>query len=218
MLVLGVMMALLFSVFDQINKAWLQGENRVETFTDARAALDLMSRELSQAIATPSIAFNGTANAVNFVAPVSSNPQNQADLCEVGYWYIPGTSPSPIIRHFIEPNSVNIGGNWNIYSPTWWTEFGTAGVDEMASLTGNTVLNLSFQYGTISGGALTFSPTWTATPNNLPYAIVINMGMVDSRTAAKLSLVPNTGNNWASITNSTLRNFSTTVYLPNTLP
>ena len=78
MAILGVMMGLLFSVFDQINKAWLQGENRVETFTTARAALDLMSRELAQAVATPAmpnvpgITFYGSTKQIYFVAPLST--------------------------------------------------------------------------------------------------------------------------------------------------
>src|SRR5437899_1219325 len=53
--ILGLIMTMLFTVFEQVNKAWLNGENRVETFTQARALLDLMSRELSEAIATPKI-------------------------------------------------------------------------------------------------------------------------------------------------------------------
>jgi hypothetical protein len=52
--------------------------------------------------------------------------------------------------------------------------------------------------------------------NKLPSAIIISMDVVDSRTAVKLRLVPSTL--WTNVANSTLRSFSTTVYLPNISP
>jgi prepilin-type N-terminal cleavage/methylation domain-containing protein len=223
MAILGVMMVVLFSVFDQINKAWLIGENRVETFTQARAALDFMSRELSQAIATNPITFYGDATHVYFVAPVNTAPTNVSDLCEVGYEFdqdVPVGSHNwtfQLVRHFVEPSSA---ANANlIYNPSMsLSSFGSSSPDEPAALATNSIVNMGFQYGTISGNALTFSPTW-ATPNKLPYAIIISMDVVDSRTAAKLRLVPYTGPpSWTNITSSTLRSFTTTVYLPNTLP
>src|ERR1035437_5758317 len=76
MAILALIMVMLFSAFEQISKAWTQGESRVETFTEARAVLDLMSRELSQAIATPQITFRAEKDKVYFVAPVNANPAN----------------------------------------------------------------------------------------------------------------------------------------------
>ena len=55
--ILALVGALLFAVFNQATKAWLQGESRVETFTQARAALDFMAREISQAIVTNNLSF-----------------------------------------------------------------------------------------------------------------------------------------------------------------
>src|SRR5664280_2130498 len=70
MAILSLIMVMLFSAFEQISKAWTNGENRVETFTQARAILDLMSRELSQAIATPKIPFSlQDKRHIYFVAP-----------------------------------------------------------------------------------------------------------------------------------------------------
>jgi hypothetical protein len=230
MAILGVMMALLFSVFDQMSKAWLQGENRVETFTTARATLDLMSRELSQAIATNTIVFHGETGRVFFVAPVSVNPADQDDLCQIGYEFDPafpvGSSAwaFQITRHFIEPTSPNVtAGNWNIYGSTWWNSLpATLPVgDTPAILATNCIVNLQFQYfdstGTLipaSGGGFTYPTTYS----KFPSTIIISMDVVDSRTATKLRLVPNVGTAWQNITNSTLRSFSTTVYLPNISP
>jgi prepilin-type N-terminal cleavage/methylation domain-containing protein len=89
---------LLFAAFNQTSKAWLQGESRVETFTAARAALDLMSRELAQAMVnTNALQFFGTnyvnpcgpfldANgALAFIAPVGDKYGSRVDLAEIVY-------------------------------------------------------------------------------------------------------------------------------------
>jgi prepilin-type N-terminal cleavage/methylation domain-containing protein len=218
MAILGLMMVVLFSVFDQVNKAWLQGENRVETFTDARAVLDLMSRELSQAIATNNITFYGAASAVYFVAPVNSNPQNLSDLCGMGYdfeQYNNNQWTLRINRHLIQPTTIAAANL--IYSPTWTNNFYTAN-DTVATLATNSILGLKFQY--MDNKGLIFStwpnPTWPS-PYILPSAIIIDMTNVDSRTATRIreftpaTLPP-------SVTNSTWRDFTTTVYLPNISP
>lgn len=83
--ILAILSSLLFAAFSQASKAWLLGESRVETFTQARAALDFMSRELSQAIVNPSVSFLGTNYAVAFVAPVANGPGDDVDIEEVVY-------------------------------------------------------------------------------------------------------------------------------------
>jgi prepilin-type N-terminal cleavage/methylation domain-containing protein len=91
---------LLFAAFNQTSKAWLQGESRVETFTAARAALDLMSRELAQAMVNiqrrtpvlrgelrerPCGPFFGATGALAFLAPVGDKYGSRVDLAEVVY-------------------------------------------------------------------------------------------------------------------------------------
>jgi prepilin-type N-terminal cleavage/methylation domain-containing protein len=83
--ILAILSALLFAAFNQASKAWLQSESRVETFTQARAALDLMSRELSQAIVTTNIPFLANTNNLAFIAPVSDRTSDAVDLAEVVY-------------------------------------------------------------------------------------------------------------------------------------
>ena len=82
--ILAILSALLFAAFNQATKAWLQGESRVETFTQARAALDYISKELSQAIVTSNITFLGSSDSIAFVAPVNGGT-NAVDLMEVVY-------------------------------------------------------------------------------------------------------------------------------------
>jgi len=225
MTILVVMMVVLFSVFDEINKAWLIGENRVETFTQARAALDYMSRELTQAIAT-NIAFYGDGQHVYFVAPVNSNPQNQADLCEIGY-ELEVTDPSnpknltlKITRRLIAPTPSNCaGGAWNPYAAKWWTVFYNQPINKSTesstALASNCVYGLQFQYYDQHGNPITSLPYEA---NILPGSIIVNVTNMDSRTATKLALVPNTAAAWSNVASSTLRVFSTTVYLPNISP
>jgi prepilin-type N-terminal cleavage/methylation domain-containing protein len=229
MAILGVMVVMLFSVFEQINKAWLTGENRVETFTDARAVLDLMSRELSQAITTTNapnqITFYGDTHRVYFVAPVNTDPANQADLCEVGYEYVPGAAPSfywEITRRLTVPSPANIGTFWDFYTdPTsWWDDTGGKSFPKPDGiLASNTIVNLTFQYLDINGHVLATPYRSEVNGNRLPYAVVVALDAVDSRTATKLKLVggPSTSAG-QSILKPTLRSFTTTVYMPNTLP
>jgi prepilin-type N-terminal cleavage/methylation domain-containing protein len=232
MAILSLIMVMLFSAFEQISKAWTQGENRVETFTQARAILDLMSRELSQAVATTKIPFSlQDKRHIYFVAPLNTDPLNQADLSEVGYEFEQGTPPSDwsfkITRRLIQPKPANIGvgGAWNPYSPTWYNSFFNFPIpspfEDSAVLTSNSVLNVEFQYWDPGANAFVSAPSYVSTGhgNKPPTAVQIFLDVVDSRTAAKLRLVPlNTGNEWISITNSTLRSFSTIIYLPNGTP
>jgi prepilin-type N-terminal cleavage/methylation domain-containing protein len=95
--ILIMMVGLLFSAFNQTSKAWTQGENRVETFQGARAALDMMGREIAQAMANTNLPFFGNWDSVAFVAPVSDNPNDVVDLMEVVYRlnYKQAGSPDP---------------------------------------------------------------------------------------------------------------------------
>ena len=98
--ILAILSALLFAAFNQATKAWLQGESRVETFTQARAALDYISKELSQAIVTSNITFlgksfpDGFSDSIAFVAPVNGGT-NAVDLMEVVYRLsVPAPNPA----------------------------------------------------------------------------------------------------------------------------
>ena len=207
----SMIVVMLFAAFNQASRAWTTAENRVETFTDARAVLDLMARELSQAVATPNITFHGDNQAVYFVAPVNSNPANHADLCEVGYEYRTVTPYEwKIVRHLTEPTTLNIasGGFWDFYNnATWWQTFDP---NAEASLATNSILNIQFTYLNANGTPITI-PFGGLTANTLPAAIVISLDAIDSRTATRLRLVPAAA--WLPITNSTLRSFSITVYM-----
>jgi hypothetical protein len=200
---------MLFAAFNQASKAWTAAENRVETFTDARAVLDIMARELSQAVATPNITFHGDNQTVCFIAPVNSDPANYADLCKVGYEYTTGSPYEwKIVRHFTAPTAVGGGLDWDFYTnPNWW-QSSDFDPNEDSPLATNSILNLQFTYLNANGTPYTVVPF---TANTLPAAIVISLDAIDSRTAARLRLVNPAA--WLPITNSALRSFTTTVYM-----
>jgi len=218
MAILGVLSALLFAAFNQASKAWLQGESRVETFSQARATLDFMAQELSQAIQSSNVNFHGLLNEVDFVAPLAAT--NCSDLCQVQYVYTstpPIANPYPtwmITRHFTAPTSANIPavfggttGYWNPASPTWWT---TWDPKTDAVLASNCVLNMSFTYYDQNGNAIPLPYGNGVTPNtNLPRSIFISMDVIDSRTAAALATLGVTN---AVLASQTVHNFSRTVF------
>jgi len=222
MAILGLIMVLLFSVFDQVNKAWLGGENRVETFTQARAILDLMSRELSQAVATTKVPFYlQDAQHIYFVAPVNTVVgSSDADLCEVGYDFVnaPPTQPTAFRRRLTKSTDP---ANWIFYTPgaSWWTHFTLA---NDASLADGNILNVTFKCYDASTPPVQLGPPYTAggiSGNKLPYTILISMDVVDSRTLARLTVVGDpTGATHPLITGPAKRSFSATVYLSNISP
>jgi prepilin-type N-terminal cleavage/methylation domain-containing protein len=231
MAILGLIVIMLFGVFQQTSKAWLGGEKHVEIFAETRAVLDLMSRELSQAVANQKITFHGDLHEVYFVAPLDTDPlNNHADLCEVGYKYIQGAAPNykwRIIRRITEPTTANIAptGFWDFYPnpATWWDDNANLArsfdANQDATLADGSVLNFELDYRDATGALLAVPYDSQAHGDRLPAAIMISMDIVDSRTAAKLRLVSlNTGDEWIPLTNSTLRTFSTLVYMPNALP
>lgn len=206
MAILGLIMVMLFSVFGQVNKAWLNGENRVETFTQARAVLDLMANELTQAVTSSNVWFYGDATNVCFVAPVGAGSVNNlADLCEVGYVF--DSRSWKIARRFTAPTAPNINnGFWDIdiSGSTWWNTWDTTTTAPLAS---NCVLNLSFVYFGQNLNQLTVPYVST----NLPYAIQINMNVIDARAASRLSVA---GTSTNAIIMESMRPFSRTVYIP----
>lgn len=102
--ILLLLSSLLFTAFNQASKAWLQAENQVDTFQEARAALDFMAKELSQAIVTTNIQFLANVNSLAFVAPVSTSAGDGGDLVQVVYRlnYVPPGA---------DTDSTGIGGN-----------------------------------------------------------------------------------------------------------
>jgi hypothetical protein len=118
-------------------------------------------------------------------------------------------------RYLTEPTPGNVAnGTWKIYAPSWWTfPFDITKQAVLADATN--ILNVTFVYRDTTGALI---PT-PSILNKLPATVQIFINSTDSRAVTKLKLVggPATAAG-RSITNSALRSFSTTVYLPNISP
>jgi prepilin-type N-terminal cleavage/methylation domain-containing protein len=235
MAVLSVMIVMLFAAFSQASRAWLQAENRVETFTQGRVSLDLLSRELSQAIATTNISFFGSATSIAFIAPISTSPGDLVDLEEVVYQWIGGS----LVRQ-VTPAS---NAAWDFYlNPQNWPGT-TAGAPVPVA---DNVVSFQLNYHNGNGGTETFwnstalpGSAWSGTipnssfanataamTNRPPGGVQITIGTIDNRAAARLQAIitPPGVTNASNITpytnllNQVTKYFSTFIAIPNGQP
>lgn len=115
--ILGVLIGSLYVIFKSGLDSWKKAESRFEIFQNARAALEIMSREISGAIINPpanTIYFYATNSPsgfrtdsagpeVYFVAPINQGDETRSDLCEIGYWLKDGKKVNPNIlkRYYV---------------------------------------------------------------------------------------------------------------------
>jgi prepilin-type N-terminal cleavage/methylation domain-containing protein len=193
--ILAILSALLFGAFDQASKAWLRAENNVETSQQARTALQIFSREISQAIlfTNPPPMLRGGPNWVTFVAPLGSSPPDAV----ITYQF----QPSPINGLYVLYRSVNTNGF------TGSIPSSPPGVQDDCIIAEN-LLEVSFS-NTVNGVA--WAPRAYAGGAAYPRAVSLTMKVIDSRTVSKLN-VP--GADRAMILNAGVQAYSVKVYLP----
>lgn len=107
MAVLSLLVVVLMGVVDSATKLWRVNENRVESFREARAALNLIVNDLNVAFSStnvnyfstnvaPEFGASATDGALFFMAALPPNAQDEgssyADLCQVGYFLKYGKS------------------------------------------------------------------------------------------------------------------------------
>jgi type II secretory pathway pseudopilin PulG len=126
MAVLSLLVVLLLGLVDSATKLWRANENRVESYREARAALNLMASDLRAFYASTNAALfltnlPGTISStpdnaqIGFLAalPISAqNPDSRSDLCTVGYFLAFGrnspfntTQGFNLYRYFRESNA-----------------------------------------------------------------------------------------------------------------
>lgn len=137
--ILALLVILLGSLANGVNRAWSAGERQVETFQDGRAILDLMARELAQAVISPSLQFvqNPTVSGVNQRVNSSSifwqaalTSTDSGNLCELGYFLTEDAQHNfQLKRFFVPPTDTT---NYKIFGNTpsdraalWATNFVT---------------------------------------------------------------------------------------------
>lgn len=118
--ILAVLVVLLASLLGGVSRAWVSGEQQVETFQDGRAILNLMSRELAQAVISPRLQMAQDVNlpsnaservgASNLFWQANLNSTTAGNLCEVGYFL---DSNFRLMRFFVPPTDAT---NYQIFS------------------------------------------------------------------------------------------------------
>lgn len=121
MAVLTLLVVLIASLLANVNNAWLRGEERVETYQNGRAILDLIKRDLTPAVMSSSLQFaqNPTmppglnlrtnSDSIFWQAPATST--DSGNLAEIGYYL---TADYQLKRFYVPPSDA---ANYQIFSP-----------------------------------------------------------------------------------------------------
>jgi prepilin-type N-terminal cleavage/methylation domain-containing protein len=124
MTVLSLLVLLLASLLGGVNRAWISGEQQVESFQDGRAILELMSRELAPALISPKLQFvqNPTltgitqrANSGSLFWQAGLASTNNGNVSEVGYYLSENTAQHTfqLNRFFVAPTDA---ANYQIFA------------------------------------------------------------------------------------------------------
>ncbi|MFH1904781.1 MAG: type II secretion system protein [bacterium] len=118
--VLALLITGIYSIFKGGTDSWTKGNVRMERYQNARAILEMMSREISCAMVNEArkiymlginddgFQTDSTRDELFFVAPIyptSSLTNTQSDMCEIGYWIRGDTE---IMRHYAVGTSNSI--------------------------------------------------------------------------------------------------------------
>jgi prepilin-type N-terminal cleavage/methylation domain-containing protein len=152
--ILAVMSSTLFSVFQGGLFSQRRGTNKALVYSEARAALDMMSREIEKAFVDERIGahyelFDGGSgyrissieDEFYFVVPMDNG--GETDLCKVGYWL---SADNVLRRYFIATDSISsydtYKSNTEVGGDYWEQASINSGANE---LIGN-VSDLQFQW------------------------------------------------------------------------
>ena len=117
--VLALLITGIYSIFKGGTDSWTKGNVRMERYQNARAILEMMSREISCAMVNEArkiymlgvdnngFQTNSVKDELYFVAPINPTSDinnNHSDLCEMGYWLKDDGSDTEIMRICRESN------------------------------------------------------------------------------------------------------------------
>ena len=157
--VLALLITGIYSIFKGGTDSWTKGNVRMERYQNARAVLEMMSRELSCAMVNEArkiymlginddgarIKDESSRDELFFIAPTHSTSglgTGESDMCEIGYWIRGDTE---IMRHYTA-KSIDFVCNDNSDSPL-----------------GIAAVNLQFYYYYDNTDADSYSGTWDST-------------------------------------------------------
>lgn len=181
--IFSILSTIMFTVFRGGLDSWRKSENILTMYEEARAALDLMSRETRSAFLYQSsgnqdqwtkfvgidetgtrLKTNSAKDELFFVAPIASRTGEalRMDLCEIGYWLdgkgTAGTSDDVLMRHFESFNALPV--KYDFTTPA-------TGADTMVAKN-VTDLQFTYYYRNAAGAAPTATTTsWDSGTDNL---------------------------------------------------
>ncbi|CAN5593608.1 hypothetical protein BH09VER1_BH09VER1_41340 [soil metagenome] len=240
MAVFAILVVMLMGMVDSASKLWRQSENRMDSYRESRAALNIMNRDLRNALASQNpnyIKLNADAfqylsdgekntnfaGAIFFLAAEPQNSQssgNKSDVCLVGYFLaygntsmIPGplaTSSMNLYRYFLASDAAFAKLNNSTNAPF---DSGLTTSDPNVELLARNIK--SFKVTGLDGNSVPYTVTGTA-----PLPSIVNIEMVAlNKDAAKILTSKDAWTNTPpALTNVVLQNsqtFSTRTRLQN---
>lgn len=200
MALLTILVVMLMSMVDNATKLWRSNENRVESYREARAALNLMVNDLKSIYASTNAALFQTNASAAFEAVggegqiffISALPQSaqdtnsRSDLCEVGYFLKYGRSSLSsarestlsLYRYFRESNQTfsNLVNNAGCFTHS------TTSVELLAR---NIPHFKATYYSVDSNGSV---QPWTSSASNpVPSFVELQVAAFNNQTAKRLS-------------------------------
>ncbi|MCX7887130.1 MAG: prepilin-type N-terminal cleavage/methylation domain-containing protein [Verrucomicrobiae bacterium] len=210
--ILAILTTLLFSAFNQASRAWTAAERQVGSTQQARAALEMLARDLSQAVLSTNLVHPtqlkrlvvyGRRDAIGFVAaPVDTRTNNPQPDVIVTYQTVPVSNRLYALCRTVKEDGYNGESLQNLLlkaDPATDTI-----VDHVVSFVISNLPGLS----TPPEEQWRPGPFYSATRN--PLAISFHLTVLDERAAAQLAR----GGSFTAITNAAARTHHLTVYLP----
>lgn len=206
--VLLILTLVLVTILQQAGKLWLIGESDTQNRQRARAALDVMGRELLQATLSPQAGSNSLQFVINpssvatfanrdtvfWQAPITTD--GSGGVAEVGYFVRWRDQSAALCRYFVNPSDPN----YLIYtSPQGWVNDALLDAAAPASkgsryqgLFLENIIGLwvtPYQADGTPYSTSSYSSTNTygaQPPNRLPAAVELSIVMLDSATAQRV--------------------------------
>jgi prepilin-type N-terminal cleavage/methylation domain-containing protein len=196
--VLCLLCALLFSIVSNATKLWRDQEGREESFREARAALNFISRDIGNALDTKNQGwFYSSSNQMAFLASLPAGAQsegrNQSDICAIGYsleWgkanpNDPSEKECMALYRYVRFSNPTYADNVLPAAGVKTVFDNPDGQDTVRELLARNVSRMSFvPYSTNDSGVpVPYAPT---TSSSMPDFVGLSISTINERTAAQL--------------------------------
>lgn len=207
MTVLSLLVLMLMGIVDSATKLWRENENRVESYREARAAMNLIASDLRSLHASTNSNYfrleadSGTNDgSLAFLASLPNAAQdstNRSDLCSVGYFLAEGpvsdfaqqgATPETsynLYRYFIESNETFDRLESSPADPGFWPDEFAVDSDPRPEILARNIRAFRIKAFRIEGNTWV---VWTHSDEHpIPDLLELEMEAVNSQIRARLS-------------------------------